>query len=253
VDSSKADIDEVLPYLQVTSPTGSSFQLMIPDASPFPIGRSSLGSDPHVSRVHCTVMYKNSELLVTDNNSKNGTLIFHHKEWSWLYNAEVRLQDGDVIRIPGGQAGSMKSPTQPSFWDLVFHDPLATRPVDFGGALWRLEFDAERDRFIRVKGGHREDLGLTPGSQEYRFLRYMHQRLALSQESSVDCSHEELIGAIWEGTDRHGRTPNDIAHLIRNLRLRMEPNPTRPRFLITLRGGYRLVERPLPDLGDIER
>jgi DNA-binding response OmpR family regulator len=77
----------------------------------------------------------------------------------------------------------------------------------------------------------------------------MDERNRANHQLVVDCTHDELIAAIWEGDQAQGHTPNDVAHVVRDLRLKLEPKPEAPKFLVTVRGGYRLITHPLPEPG----
>ncbi|MFZ2097413.1 MAG: response regulator [Anaerolineales bacterium] len=90
-----------------------------------------------------------------------------------------------------------------------------------------LEVDLTR-RLVRVGG---EEISLTP--TEYDLLRI------LVQNAGKVITHRLLIRQVW------GTAYENEAHLLRvnmsNLRRKIEPDPTRPRYIITEPGvGYRL-------------
>ncbi len=62
------------------------------------------------------------------------------------------------------------------------------------------------------------------------------------------CGIEEIIAKVWPGDEGLDISPNAVAALVRRLRLKIEPNPSRPQYLISVKGrGYRLTDRP--DMG----
>jgi hypothetical protein len=241
------------PYLEISGPGGESFSAEVPEGACLTIGRNPendivLGSDPQVSRVHCSVTTRDGNLCVTDKGSTNGTLVYQDSEWRWVRSETVCLGNGDIIRISGRPRHQPNGGSSPGFWDLTFRDPFATQPVQ--GMSWgpRLELMWQRGKVFRIEGAGRSEIAINRDSQEYRLLRYMDERNQAAGGVAVDCSHAELIAAVWEGAQAHGHTRNDIAHLVRDLRMRLESSPESPRFLVTVRGGYKLITQPLPDL-----
>lgn len=72
---------------------------------------------------------------------------------------------------------------------------------------------------------------------EWRLLRY------LQRHPDRTCTRTELQQAIW-GKD-HPSSPDALEQLVRRLRKRIEPDPQRPEYLLTVRGlGYRLIGTP---------
>lgn len=63
---------------------------------------------------------------------------------------------------------------------------------------------------------------------------------ALARHLGQPVSRQDLMDAVW-GTDYEGGS-NVVDVFIRSLRQKLEPVPTRPRYILTVRGvGYRLV------------
>ena len=90
-----------------------------------------------------------------------------------------------------------------------------------------MEFERRR---VRVDG---QDVHLTP--TEYELLRYF-----IAHAGCV-VTHRQVLAQVW------GQAFAGQAHLLRvnvsNLRRKLEPEPARPRFLLTEPGiGYRLVD-----------
>jgi DNA-binding response OmpR family regulator len=71
----------------------------------------------------------------------------------------------------------------------------------------------------------------------------MDQRNRANGNVPVMCSYEELIAAVWGDEINHIEA--EVNHLIYELRQKVEPDTTEPRFLQSVRGlGYRLETRP---------
>jgi DNA-binding response OmpR family regulator len=103
-----------------------------------------------------------------------------------------------------------------------FGEPQATLQVgDF-------RLDPVNNRVI-LSG--RRDVELTP--IEFRLL------YVLARNAGRILSHEQILSLVW-GYDYEGYS-NQIAVYVRRLRAKIEPDPERPRYLITARGiGYKL-------------
>ena len=97
---------------------------------------------------------------------------------------------------------------------------------------WRIDLQARRAQDAEGRALH-----LTP--TEYRLLEVLHQRLGLV------VTHRALLQQVW-GPGSAERTPY-LRVYMRQLRAKLEPDATRPRWLLTETGvGYRLVQ---PDGG----
>src|SRR5262249_22080780 len=129
----------------------------------------------------------------------------------------------------------------PSYWELTFRDPMGTRPTLQLLVPAYLEYDWIQAKLFRVSSSKRQEiLNLRP--QEHKLIRYMDQRNRANDNVPVMCTNEELLAAVWGEEALH--TETDLAHLVWELRKKIEPNPKEPCFLETVRGlGYRLVSR----------
>lgn len=82
-----------------------------------------------------------------------------------------------------------------------------------------------------------EEVHLTP--LEYRVLE------CLARQAGMIVTPNQLIREVW-GPDRLGDTRN-LRACLKNLRQKLEPDPSRPRFIVTETGlGYRLRVGELP-------
>ena len=92
-----------------------------------------------------------------------------------------------------------------------------------------LEIDFETRR-VHARG---TDVRLTP--KEFELLRY------LVAHSGKPVAHRELLQAVW-GPD-HGDEPEYLRVFINQVRKKIEPEPAKPRFILTEPWvGYRFVE-----------
>jgi two-component system KDP operon response regulator KdpE len=91
--------------------------------------------------------------------------------------------------------------------------------------------EVEIDLTLRETFGPQGEMHLTP--LEYRVLE------CLSRGNGMIVRQEQLIAEVW-GPDRVKDTRN-LRVCMANLRAKLEPDPSRPRFLLTEPGlGYRL-------------
>jgi DNA-binding winged helix-turn-helix (wHTH) protein len=87
------------------------------------------------------------------------------------------------------------------------------------------------------RGGVRLDISLT--SKEHQLLVY------LLDHQNVICEKDDLIQAVWKEDKvfEQGVRDDSLAQLMRRLRVKIEPDPSTPSFLLTIPGrGYRLIQ-----------
>lgn len=127
-------------------------------------------------------------------------------------------------------------PTDESGWR--FFSPLLARFVaelegSSAGKVWH---DPATDRFFR---GETELAGLSD-----RDRRLLHHFL---DNSLVMHTVDSLIEAAWSEDDSAGVSNEAVQQAIRRLRKQIEPNPARPRYLVTEhRAGYRFFPEGAP-------
>lgn len=174
-------------------------------------------ADRQVSRHHARIRVSaDGEVVLEDLQSKNGTHVN-----GVVIQGPYRLTDGDVIQI----AVAAK---------LLYVGTEATLPLTLeGGALaeGRLRID---EHAHRVWLGDRElDPPLSP--PQYRLLE-----LLLSRPGQV-VRRDEVIEAVWRGSESEGISEQAIDALVRRLRERLaEADPERS-YVVTVRGhGFRL-------------
>ena len=92
-----------------------------------------------------------------------------------------------------------------------------------------IEIDPDRRR-VRVEG---REVDLT--DQEFRLLHL------LLMHAGIVFSREALLAKIWHGDTFV--TMRSVDTLVKRVRRRIEPNPSRPRFLLTVWGvGYKFAD-----------
>lgn len=236
-------MDSERPYLEISGPDGQrSTSIIVGERVTF--GRFAehndiaLLPDPQhlVTRVHhCAIERANGIWWVVDNGSVNKTFL-RRESGTEVVNGKAVLGDRDTILV----LGRLSEVGEPSYWEIVFYDPLRTQAADIVSRLAFLEYDWVQAKLVRFDGRTRAEIkGLRP--QEHKLIRYMDQRNRRNGYVPVMCTYDDLIEAVWD-EDAYGHTEADINRLVWELRKKIEIDPKEPQFLETVRGlGYRLV------------
>ncbi len=107
-------------------------------------------------------------------------------------------------------------------------DDGAPGPLEFSG----LVIDRER-RLVAVEG---HEVRLTP--TEYSILEF------LASRAGKPVTIAQIIGRVWHGAP--GTSPDAVRVHVGSLRRKIEPDPSRPRFILTEPWvGYRFVAEPI--------
>jgi pSer/pThr/pTyr-binding forkhead associated (FHA) protein len=162
-----------------------------------------------VSREHARLTRQGWRVVLEDLGSTNGTFLNGAR-----VVAPVQLRDGDRIEL-GGVA-------------LTFHDPEVTFRESPLPAL-------SVDRPAGVARVDRRPVELSP--KEFALLVYLHGR------RGKVCSKDEIGRAVWpEYADGDAVYDYQVENLVRRLRQKIEPDPSNPVLLLTVRGlGYKLL------------
>jgi len=162
-----------------------------------------------VSREHARLRREGWRMILEDLGSTNGTFLNDERLLT-----PVELRDEDRIKI-----GDVT---------FIFHDPDITyRDTPFP----ELEVDVAAG-VVRVD---RRMVELS--AKEFALLAYLHER------RGQVCSKDEIGHAVWPEY-HEGVYDYQIENLVRRLRSKLEPDPTNPQLLLTIRGlGYKLVTR----------
>ena len=164
-------------------------------------------ADQRVSRRHAEVRRQEEGFILRDLGSTNGTWLNGRR-----LNAPALLHDGDVIEI-----GSAR---------FTFRDPDATLETSHFPRL--VVDEATGDIWV-----DRRPVQLSP--KQYALFS-----LLWSRRGRV-CNKDEIARAVWPEC-RGEIYDYQIESLVKRLRAKLEPDPTQPRLLVTVRGrGYRLV------------
>jgi hypothetical protein len=162
---------------------------------------------PRVSREHARLIRQGWRVILEDLGSTNGTYVNGER-----VRAPMELQDGDRVRL-----GDVL---------LVFHDPSVTYRET---ALPALSVDLAAG-VVRV---NRELIELS--AKEFALLAYLYEH-----QGEV-CSKDEIAQAVWPEYE-DAVYDYQVENLVGRLRRKLEPDPSEPKMLLTLRGlGYKLI------------
>jgi DNA-binding response OmpR family regulator len=171
------------------------------------VGNDIVITSRRVSREHARIERQGRRRVLFDLGSTNG--IFFNDE---RLMAPVELRDGDRIQI-----GDVV---------LTFHDPESTY---LDSPFPDLDID-EAAGLVRVD---RRVVSLSP--KEFVLLSHLYVHAGEVR------SKDEIAAAVWPEYES-GIYDYQIENLVRRLRERIEPDPSEPQLLVTVRGqGYKLV------------
>ena len=175
-------------------------------------------SNPFVSRRHAQIIATKGRYQINDLGSKNGTFINGVR----LVDGPRYLSNGDQIELGPDQV-VLRFQT----WDT-------TITLFTGGASGKADG-------IRVDPRSREvwvqDVLVEPrlSRKEFDVLELLHERRGEA------ISKDQIAAKAW--SERTGGDVGDqeIEQCIRRLRIRVEPDPSQPRYILNIRGvGYKL-------------
>ncbi|HRQ40783.1 MAG TPA: FHA domain-containing protein [Chloroflexota bacterium] len=192
------------------------------DEDEFLIGRGAdcqiVLPERQVSRHHIRITQENGRYILHDLGSKNGTHLNGR-----LFEGSTQLQDGDEISI----ALCVK---------LVFVGTDATIPLTFEPPQLQgqLVLD-EAQRAVFING---QELNPPLSLAQFRLLELLHQA------RGAVVTRDDIVEAVWPGTDGLGVSEQAIDALVRRLRDRlMELDEYN--YIVTVRGhGFRLDNDP---------
>ncbi len=161
-----------------------------------------------VSREHASLRREGWRVILDDLNSTNGTFLNGERVLK-----PVMLRDGDQVKI-----GDVI---------LTFHDPNITiRETPFPN----LEVDPAAGT-ARVD---RRPVDLS--AKEFALLTFLHKHCG------EVCSKDDIAFAVWPEYEDESVYDYQVENLVRRLRSKIEPDPSDPKLLVTMRGmGYKLV------------
>ena len=185
------------------------------------LGKSSAADavcdNPYVSRRHAEIVQENGGFVIRDLQSKNGTFV----NGGALQSENRRLRSGDRIELGRGQVVLR-------FQEWGTTVTLLPAPRTSQGDL---ALD-ERAREVLIQG---QKLEPPFSRKEFDVLSLLFRR------RDEACSKDEIAAAGWPERVGGDVGDQDIEQYIHRIRLRIEPDPSRPQYILTVRGyGYKL-------------
>ena len=173
----------------------------------------------YVSRMHAQIVREGGNFRIRDLDSKNGTFV----NGTRVGGEGVPLQSGDRIELAEGQVL------------FRFRSRSATLTLRTGPP------EEEADLVVNSRSGEvlvRGNKLVPPLSRkEFDLLNLLYQK------KGEACSKDEIAAAGWPERGDGDVGDQEIEQSIRRLRLRVEPDASNPRYVITVRGyGYKLVD-----------
>ena len=170
-------------------------------------------ADRWVSRYHARIVRQGLRYVIEDLGSKNHTFVNGQQ-----LTAPHELEDGDCIQIA------------PQF-QFTFVDAEATAPVRPAETGLRLDV-AHRQVWV---AGQEILPPLSPA--QFAFLEL------LSSEPERVFSRDEIVDAVWPGSDASGVSGEAIDSLVRRLRKRLAQFDPHHDYIQAIRGhGFRLIQ-----------
>lgn len=175
--------------------------------------------NPYISRRHAQIVLENGGFHIQDLSSKNGTGINGKP-----VESEGRcLQNGDRIELAHGQVVLRYQQS----------GTTVTLSLDPPARVHEMVVDSiSRDVWI-------QGVKLQPAlsRKEFDILNLLYERRGAA------CSKDEIAASGWPEREGGDVSDQDIEQYVRRLRLKFEPDPSKPRHIITLRGyGYKLTD-----------
>ena len=180
-------------------------------------GVNTIIANPYVSRRHAEVSFVGGEYQIRDLGSKNGTFV----NGTRVEGAGQRLLNGDRTELGRDQVV------------LRFETRNVTMTLEDRPASEVTLVDTTA-RNVQV--------GQTPlnpplSPREFAVFLLLHERRGKT------CSGKEIAARAWPVRENTGVTDQEIEQCMRRLRLRLEPDPAEPRYIITVHGqGYKLAQ-----------
>ena len=175
-------------------------------------------ANPFISRRHAQIIQEKGQYQIRDLGSKNGTFL----NGSPVGSAWQRLHNGDRIELARSQV----------ILRFQAESTTITLPPAVAGALGATIEVQARSREVRVG-----TMLLEPplSRKEFDVLHLLYQRRGEA------CSKDQIAAGGWPERHQGDVGDQEIEQCIRRIRLRVERDPSRPQYLVTVRGyGYKL-------------
>lgn len=170
-----------------------------------------------VSRMHAQVIQDGDNYRIRDLGSKNGTFV----NGTRLKDDSPILQSGDKVELAEGQ--------------VVLRFQARGTTLTLPPAPSTADSDIIVDSRSREVWVRADKLAPPLSRKEFDVLELLYNRRGEA------CSKDEIAGVGWPEREEGGVGDSEIEQSIRRLRLRIESDPSKPKFITTVRGfGYRL-------------
>ena len=174
---------------------------------------------PYVSRMHAQIVQEGKSFRIRDLDSKNGTFVNGIR----LQGEGHVLRGGDRIELAEGQV----------LLRFQSRGSTVTLPKTPGVEGKELVVDS-KSREVWVLG---KKLDAPLSRKEFDVLNLLYGK---SREA---CSKDEIAAVGWPERSGGDVGDQEIEQTIRRLRLRIEPDASQPKYIITVRGyGYKLSQ-----------
>ena len=172
--------------------------------------------NPYVSRQHARIVQEGIGFQIHDMGSKNGTFV----NGARIKEDGVRLRAGDKIEFSRDQVVLTFQQRSGTLTQTLPASPGSDLRVDSGSRdVWTEE----------------EKLEPPLSRKEFDVLNLLFQR------DGEACSRDEIAATGWPERTDSDVSDQEIDQYIRRLRLRIEPDPSHPRYILTIRRyGYKL-------------
>ena len=177
--------------------------------------------NPYVSRTHAQIIFDGERFQLRDMDSKNSTFV----NGARIVGEGHVLEVGDRIELAEGEV-SLR------FASRSMTVALPAASVSESGAEQGEVVVDTRSREVWIQG---KKLELQLSRKEFDVLSLLFQR------KGEACSKDDIATAGWPERTEGDVGDQEIEQTIRRLRLRIEPGPSQPRYIVTVRGyGYKL-------------
>ena len=170
-----------------------------------------------VSRYHAVIVVIDSEIRIRDLGSRNGTLVNRQR----ISKDDHALKQGGIIHLGGSNVSFrfQRAGTRTVSLSAI-EPPSGVVVVD----------DKARQVYVR-------DQRLDPPLSRKEFDLLM----LLDSKRGEATSRDEIAESVWAERPEGDVGNHEIEQCVRRVRVRIEDDPSRPQFLVTVRGfGYKL-------------
>ena len=175
--------------------------------------------NPYVSRHHAEIILEAAGYVIRDLGSKNGTFI----NGARVEDEGQILKNGDRIELAQGQV----------VLRFESHSTTMTLPA-FGLGETRELLVNSRSREVRLMSRLIEP---PLSRKEFDVLQFLYEH------QGEACNKDSIAAHGWPDRETGDVSDQEIEQCIRRLRLRVEPDPSHPRYVVTVRGyGYKLSQ-----------